>query len=74
MAPIIAEDIYRQAADAGDADAMVNLGLLLAEAGRTGEAETSLSSVRRLGSETRADCAYAARPDNPAGKVLVTAP
>ncbi|MER6020683.1 hypothetical protein [Streptomyces anulatus] len=47
VAPIIAEDIYRQAADAGDADAMVNLGLLLAEAGRTGEAETSLSSVRR---------------------------
>ncbi|MEV5856927.1 tetratricopeptide repeat protein [Streptomyces anulatus] len=40
-APVIAENIYRLAADAGHTGATANLGNLLAEAGRTDEAEAA---------------------------------
>ncbi|WP_331758970.1 tetratricopeptide repeat protein [Streptomyces anulatus] len=39
-APIIAESVYRRAADAAHIDAMFNLGVLLADAGRADEAES----------------------------------
>ncbi|MFI2360810.1 tetratricopeptide repeat protein, partial [Streptomyces anulatus] len=39
VAPVIAESVYRRAADAGHTNAMNNLGLLLATEGRTDEAE-----------------------------------
>ncbi|MFJ2436091.1 tetratricopeptide repeat protein [Streptomyces anulatus] len=42
VAPVIAEDFYRQAADVGHTGAMINLAALLARAGHTDEAEQFL--------------------------------
>ncbi|MFH9655544.1 tetratricopeptide repeat protein [Streptomyces anulatus] len=48
-APIITEGIYRRAADAAHIDAMVNLGVLLADAGRGEEAESFYRQAAEAG-------------------------
>ncbi|WP_405462211.1 sel1 repeat family protein [Streptomyces anulatus] len=49
VAPVIAEDFYRQAADVGHTGAMINLAALLARAGHTDEAEQFLRRAAGTG-------------------------